>query len=48
MTYIIKKQAQSMWKNHSMVATQFATKKQLKDLSFNPYALSLNPMSQTI
>jgi hypothetical protein len=37
-----------MWKNLSMVAIQFATKKQLKDLSFNSYALSLNMMSQTI
>jgi len=41
-----------MWKNLSMVVTQFAiqfaTKKKLKDLSFNSYALSLNMMSQTI
>ncbi len=48
MTYIIKLQAQSMWNFFSMVVTQFAiqfaTKKQLKDLNFNPYVLFLNPM----
>jgi hypothetical protein len=47
-----KKEAQSTWKKVSMVATQFAIqfaiKKQLKDSSFNPYALFLHPMSQTI
>ncbi len=33
-----------MLKNLPMIATQFVIKKQLKDLSFNSYALSLNPV----